>query len=353
MATGLGFKSKMGAGKQSAYRTAVDATDKILLISEGIEFDYQQVLHEYLHGSPGIQDSQRISEPVSGSIEFSVPYTEKTGTKFVSSTLPIAFGMGSNAWDSTNSVIQLTLGDTLPYGTFAWDKGQNTTYPWEAVGCYVDSFSLSGNAGEALKGSVEIKAYDLVISSTQNTVTELDALPTDVPTLPLFSDLTCRINQQGGTLSSSDNVGISGFTVSVSNALSDYEQSTPDNSTSHTDSKKTIQPIRNGFREVTFEITLPRYESDYFFDRLSSDNNLQCELHFDDPNSSNYFKIFLPNIKVENSSSPVGGAGAIQQTVSFKCYARNSASDLTFADSSTDDGEIWIETKDERTAVLW
>ena len=352
MATGIGYKSIMGVGKQSAYRTAVDATDRALMVSEGIEFDYQQVLHEYLHGGAGVVDSQRVSEPVSGTVEYVVNYTEKNSSAFVSSTLPIALGFGATAWDSSNSRNKITFADNLAsMGTFAWDKGQGSS-PHEAIGCYVNSMTLGCNAGEALTLSTELKAYDLKMSSTQNTVAELNALPSDQAKLCLFSDMTLRINQQGGALASGDNVGISGFTLTINNALTDYEQSSPDNGSSHTDSKKSIQPVRNGFREVAFEFTMPRYESDYFFDRLTADNNLQASIVFDDPSSTNELAIFLPNFKVESVSASVGGAGVIGQTVSCKALKRNSASDVKFADNSTDNGEVWIETKDERTASI-
>jgi len=351
MATGIGYKSIMGVGKQSAYRTAVDATDRALMVSEGIEFDYQQVLHEYLHGGAGVVDSQRVSEPVSGTVEYVVNYTEKS-TKFVSSTLPIALGFGATAWDSTNNRNQITLADNLAeYGTFAWDKGQGAT-PWEAVGCYVNALTLACNAGEAMTLSTELKAYDLVYSSTSNTTVELAALPSDQPKLCLFSDMVFQVNSQGGALSSSDNIGISSFTINVNNTLTDYEQSSPDDNSSHTDAKKTIQPVRNGFREVTFEFSMPRYESDYFFDRLTADNNLQAVLAFDQPSSTNDFRIYLPNFKVESVSASVGGSGVIGQTVSCRCLKKNSASDIAFTDSSTDNGEVWIETADERTASI-
>ena len=351
MATGIGYKSIMGVGKQSAYRTAVDATDRALMVSEGIEFDYQQVLHEYLHGGAGVVDSQRVSEPVSGTVEYVVNYTEKA-TKFVSSTLPIALGFGATAWDDTNSRNQITLADNIATnGTFAWDKGQGTA-PWEAVGCYVNALTLACNAGEAMTLSTELKAYDLVYSNTSNTTVELAALPSDQPKLCLFSDMVFQVNSQDGALGSSDNIGISSFTVNVNNTLTDYEQSSPDDSSSHTDAKKTIQPVRNGFREVTFEFSMPRYESDYFFDRLTADNNLQAILAFDQPSSTNDFRIYLPNFKVESVSASVGGSGVIGQTVTCRCLKKNSASDIAFTDASTDNGEVWIETADERIASI-
>jgi hypothetical protein len=47
----------------------------------------------------------------------------------------------------------------------------------------------------------------------------------------------------------------------MKNNLTGPQFSSPDNSATHTNGLLTIQPVRNGFREVTLEFTLPRYES--------------------------------------------------------------------------------------------
>ena len=51
--------------------------------------------------------------------------------------------------------------------------------------------------------------------------------------------------------------------------------------------------------------------------------------------------------------APVAGAEALTQTITLRALKRNSDSDVTFSDgATTDDGEVWIETDDERTASI-
>ena len=354
MATGIGFKTIMGCAKQADFRTAVTSSDRLLLMSEGISWDYGTVMHEYLHGGAGSLKTQRTSEPVGGSVEIAVPYTEMSGVQFVSASLPIALAFGATAWDAVNSVNQITLSNELSsFGTYAWDKGMDATYPWELTGGMISSLSLSCAAGDSLKASIDMSGYNLAIdNSTTTTLAELAALPSDVPNLCIFTDMTFRINYQEGALDSGDDIGISEFTLSVNNNMSDFEQTSPDDGSSHTDTMKTIQPIRNGTREVTFEFAMPRYESDYFFSRLSSDSNLQASIKFENPTDARYMEILLPNFKVESVEASVGGAGAVTQSISCRCFKTNADSDLAFTDTATSEGEVWIETSDERTASI-
>ena len=354
MPTGIGTKTIMGASKETTFRTRVAVTEKLPIYSEGIEFDFTDVMHEYLYGGAGSQGAQRVFEAVAGSVEMTVPYTVKSGSNFISASLPIALGMGSCAFDSGQGSNQITFKDNLDvFGTFAWDKGHHASSVWQADSCYVNSFTLSCSAGEAMTCSSDVIAYSLAIDGTTNNVSGLAALPSSGADLVIFSDFEFRIGDQAGALASADKVGINSFSISVSNNLSDPEQSTPDNASSHTAIKKTIQPVRNGFREVTFEISLPRYNSDAFVDWLNNQTHLPATLLANPPASSEEFDIIFPNLVVESVSAPVGGSGVIAQTVTMRALARNSASDVTFSDGSTTDaGEMWIETDDDRTAVI-
>jgi hypothetical protein len=350
MPVGIGTKTIMGSKKETTFRTKVAVIEKLPIYSEGIEFDYTDVMHEYLYGGAGSQGSQRVMESVTGSVEMTVPYTVKSGSNFVSASLPIALGMGASAYSDGGN--QITFADDLNvFGTFAWDKGHHASSVWQATSCYVNSFTLACNAGEAMTLSCDLIAYDLAINATTNSVSGLAALPTDAGDLVLFSDFVFQIGDQAGALGTGDQESINSFTISVNNNLSDSEQTTPEGD--HTDSKKTIQPVRNGFREVTLEIGLPRYSSDTFVDFLNNQTKLQATLLATQPSSSEEFDIIFPNLKVESVSAPVGGSGVIAQTVTMRALVRNSASDVTFSGgSATDAGEMWIETDDGRTASI-
>lgn len=348
-----GFKSIMAVKTDGSFRSRADlssASDKVLLRSEGIEQNNEDILHEYLAGSAGIPGRQRVFKPSAGSIDVDVNYTIKNGTEFVSADVLLALGMGTVTYPSNSN--QLTfLDDYAKFGTVGWDKSHHATEIWQAISCCVKSFSLTCNANEHLTATFEMQPWKLEITSTTNTVSVLAALPTDVPDLVLFSDFEFRIGDQSNGLASSDLISISGFTLNVNNNLTDPEQATVVNS-GHTDVFYPIQPKRNGFREVTLEITVPRYVADTLFDFWTADTNLQCDILGTQPSSSEEFDILIPNLKINNISAPVAGAEVITQTVTFTCFQRNH-SYMTFEDGGgTDDGEVWIELHNDRNAKI-
>lgn len=357
MSTGLGIKGIAGMGKQAAYITAINATDKILFMSEGVQFEDEFLNHEYLYGGAATPDTQLVFKPVKGQLEAVIPYTEKNGTAFVSSSLPIALAMGSVAFNGGYNEI-IFADDLDVWGTLAIAKGVNSGAgsTWETIGDMISNFEISGESGQLIKLTFGNQASQLAITASQNTVTEMEALPDDLPTLAMFSDLTFRINIQDGVLDSTDNCAISSFKLSVNNNLTDAEQATPDDTNcldyAHTDTKAPIKPCRNGFREVTLEITIPRYEGDTFLDYRTSETPVQASLILS-AGASQKFNMHFPHMKVTNITAPVAGPSAIVQTVTFRCLKRNTASDVLFTSGATIAGELGIETIDERVGVIF
>ena len=351
MANALGIKGILGVGKETTWKTPVTVTDRVPFLSESIEKDNEDILHNYLQGTPGYPAMQRNFEPVIGSIEAVLPYTEKSGSEFVSTDLLIALAMGATSWDAANTVNQITLLDDLNvFGTLAVPKWK-TDDVWEFISCYVRSMTITLTSGEFMKANFDIMAYDLDRSSTTNQVSDLTTLgPADVPNIILMSHTEFKVGNQAGALVDADRYDINSLTITLNNNITDPQQTSKSNTV--TDPTKTIEPVRNGFRDVTVEAVLPRYAADTFLDHWDNEDDLQMQIDCNDPNTSNYKKFFMPYLKLEKVSAPVAGPEAIQQTLSFRCLRRNSASDLTFADSSTDGGEIWVETKDERTASI-
>ncbi len=356
MTNALGIKTIMGMAKESSYGTALDATDRILLKSEGINFDYSDALHDYLHGGAGIPGMERLFEPVSGSFECYVPYTVKSGSDFVSADLILALAMGNPNWDSGQDSNQIVFLDDLNvFGTIAYNK-YSTTNVWEVISAMVKSFSLTCSLDSPMVMTTEIAAQDLLIGATTvNQGSELIALPTNVPNLVQLRHFVFRIGDQGGAMAAGDTIGISSFTINVNNNLTDHQQTTTDNASSHTEPEHPIQPVRNGFREVTLEIVIPRYGNDTFFDHVANDTNLQAEIFATQPSSSEEFDILFPNLKIMGDPQvPVAGPDALSQTITFKALKRNSNSDLLFSDgATTDDGEMWIEVDNDRIAAIF
>jgi len=354
--SGIGTKSIMGAALESAWGTAIDATDRIPLISEDISRQYENALHDYLQGSAGIPGMERLFEPVTGSLECYVPYTVKN-TTFVSADLLLAAAMGTCAWTAGQGSNEITFKDDLDvFITLAWIKYLESGDVMEATSCFINSFTLECSVDQPLKMSADVIANLIKhqTGTTQNQYSELVALATDVPDLILLRHFTCRIGDQGGALASTDDIGIMSFSLSVNNNLTEPQQTTRDDTSSHTESLNTIQPVRNGFREVTLEVVIPRYDADTWFAFITADTNLQATLTSAHPSSTEEFDILIPNMKLTNVSAPVSGPEAMQQTLTFQCLKRNGdTSDILFGDgATTDDGEVWFELDNDRTADI-
>ena len=359
MGTSIGYKAIMGAAKETTYSTAVAPTDAVPLLTEGIEFNYEQKLYDWLQGSAGISGSKRTFKGVSGALEAEVLYTVKSGAAFVSSDLLIALAMGTATWDAGQGSNRITLLDDLNvFGTLAWDKDVHATAPWEATSCLVNQMVLSASEKEGLKISLDLMIEALAYQGGTVTVSNLAALPTDVAPPVLFKDFVFQIGDHAGALDANDKTAISEFSLTLNNNLGGYQQATPDQtnqlSYNHTDALIPILPGRDGLREVLFEFVIPRYAADTFQVYLANDTDLQALLLGTDPASSEEFDIIIPNLKVESIAAPVEGPGLVTQTVTCRCFKRNSTSDVKFSDASTTDvGEVWIETDNSRTAAIF
>lgn len=363
MSDSVGYKAIMGVKIESSYRSAVVVDEKLLLRSESINFDNENLMHDYLAGNASIPDTQRSFEPVSGSLEIDIPYTIKTGIEFISGTTLIAAAMGVVTYVAGQGSNEITMQDDLArFVTLAWDKDVHATRVWEAVSCYINSMTLSCEAGQPLRASFDIQGYDLIIpgvGASTNAVSDLTSLPVDLPTLVMFDDFIFRIGDHGGVLGDSDRIGISSFSITLNNNLTDVEQTTIDNTASHTDVLQPIQPKRNGFREVTLEIVIPRYDADTFHVFEANDTPLQCDLLGVGPGAEE-FDIIFPNLKLTNVETSVAGPEVVQQTLTFRCFRWVSTSDMTFTEGDSVDSadpefnsELWIETDDQRTGAIF
>ncbi|KKN47798.1 hypothetical protein LCGC14_0659190 [marine sediment metagenome] len=367
MPNAAGFKTHFGLARQTSILTAVVPTDRIPLISEGIEFDYQDKLYDYLQGIAAIPNQINSFKGVTGSLESEIVYTQKSGSEFVSASQLIVAAMGVCTF--TGGSNQITMQDDLTEIFYlAWDKDVHATNPWEALGCMVNTMTLTCDEKESLKGTFDMAIHELTIDGSApsgGAVSDLTSLPQDDAHPVMLKDFTIRFADHAGAPDSGDNMAISAFTVTLNNNLSSQEQATPDAGSStmldylHADPGLALYPVRNGFREVLLEITIPRYQSDFFTNALTAKTDLQATFESLDPSSdASEFDLLFPRLRVETVSNPIAGPGLVTQTISFRCLKWNSTSDLTFSDSGAvsgapeEDSELWIETDDQRVATM-
>lgn len=351
MATGIGYKGIMGVGKQTAYSTAVAVTDKIPFNSENLKITKVMIDQNFLMGKAGVLTQQNVFNPGGGTIETMVPYTVLDSAKYISADLLMCAALGRGEFAATSSTSELTPEDDLDMSlTIATSKGEDTSDPWESVGAMVKSMTLSCAAGEYLKASFELAIAKLLIASTTNDVSDLEDLPTSAVTLANFSHLEFLIGDHSGALGAANAVGISSFELTFNNAMTEDQQTTKDHGTSHTLTTQPIQPVRNGFRDVTLKVEIPRFSSQTFMNWKNSNTPLQATATF--TSGSDYIRILFPHLIIQEDEIPISDAGALKQVVTMKCLAWVETSDIQFTSTNVNDGEVWIELKNDRTAAM-
>ena len=370
-----GFEGRCGLAKNAQTTWALiianptaAPTDLVTLLSENITDDFERVPDESIYGGAGlIVDSQGV-QPITGDLNVQVVFDTTANSNFWGTDLLFALAIGSCAWNTGgaafNDLIVVDniddLSGTPICGTMSIDKKVSTT-PWQYNGMYVNGFTLTGNAKENIKATFPIISYDVDRAAGTYTAAELVTLYANVDENPpmklLFSDLTFRIGDDADALDATDNYGINSFTFTFNRNLTDPEFSTPDATTGQTATRNTIEPVSNGFREVTLQIVLPRYYSDAFFTWRDADELLQCYLKFSASSGAREFNLLIPTMKITNVSVPIGGSGVATVTVDFKVFLKHSDNSyLTYTSGTAITQEFGLEmqnTDDGRTAAIF
>ena len=358
--SGIGYLSYMGMAEETDYRTAVTVTDKIPIISEGIIEEYARIDSDYLDGKSGRREDDQGPLSVLGPTEVVLVHDEVDSAEFVGCNLPLAIAMGTATWDAGTGANQITLAESPDESaTIAFEK---TTSIHEIVSAMCKGFSISGAAGEDIRCSLDWIGYDYLAGGTTNASSDLNTLPTVVPSRLIFCDLTFRMaTDMSDALAAGDKVAISAFTINYDAALSDPQFATGLNTASNpygTVCGKTLKPERNGFREVTMELTIPRYAADTWRTAMANDSAIQADFTFTASATRNFY-IYLPYLKVMDVSDPIESADIITETVTLKAFrgaSYNAGAGNTvmkFTDASTVIAEEFaIETDNDRTAAI-
>lgn len=348
---GQGIIARCALGVESSFRTAVAVSEIIPFSSESINRVINQLMTEYLDGNVGLKGLRPSTIEITGTLEGELVWDEEAGDPIGIERI-LRGSMGGSARDGANALNQYTLANTIDeIYTICFNK---QTSNWEIVSGKFNTLGLSGEAGEKIMFSTDVIAYNLLRTGDAGITNAIAAVTglsnTNQPTNITFNDLVFRIADQGDAIAAADEYKISSFDFVMNNNLSEPEFSTKENA-GHTDNSLTLEPVRNGFREIEFSITLPRYESDQFFTWLNNNTPLQADLKF--ASGSYEFNIYLPNIYVGGEpTAAIGGAELIRHEVPIKLI-RNAGTNtnMTLQDSTAITEEFAIEAKSGRTTA--
>ena len=322
MSLGKGFEGILGVVKGSTYGTAAEVTEAIPFVSETFGHDIEKHIDEVLRGKAG------AGATIAGNKMY--PFTIPCKLTYEDLDLLIAIAMGAEGSPAANGGLYdntYSLAENLDYFfDAAVYKGVSV---WEFAGCKIDTMKISGEANKPLDIEFGGVAKSLALGSATNTSGVLQALDTeDAAAKIMFSDLEFKIAAQATALAGETEKGIGSFEINLANALAlDQFDNRADT---------VLEPERNGFREIKFTFSVPRYEADTYLDWRDGDTSLHAYLKF---TSGDYvFDIHLTNIKIDKVDAPVGGPGLISQSIECTCFRDPSSTSASFTE--TDEMEI-------------
>lgn len=220
----------------------------------------------------------------------------------------------------------------LRRGDFGVSKNP-ATKPWMWRGCYVNSMTISLEAGQAMSITVEFLAFNLDRDSATNIQSQLTEWDWDhnstlfqVNERIMFADIQhFRLDDYstGTALTSADDIGLKSFSLTVNNNLVADDQSV-------LSGKFRVQPVRSSHREVVGSFSLPRYgqnigdssDLDAFDEWRVDETVLMANLKMQGTTIATvarYLNLWLPSLRITNVNKPVAGANVITQDVQFRC----------------------------------
>lgn len=346
---GQGAAARLTLGKELTWGTGVAVNEVIPFDSEGINKTIRTIESLYMDGSAGKKNLIGSLIEALGDVSGEMVFDETSGGVIgIESILRAALGNSNR--DATNALNQYLLAASIDDSyTMAINKQVSA---WEIQGAKINTLSISGNAGEPMKFNTSWIGKNLYRTGHANIVNAIAAItgitPSINPTPIVFNDLVFRIGNHDDALSSADELTVSGMEFNHNNNLTEPDYGTQD--ANHTNSKETLEPVRNNLREVSFKLNIPRYISDQMMTWNENHTPLQCDFIW--TNGSYNFKILVPNFYVTKVNAPIADAGVIKQEV--ECMAiRNSGtnSNLTLTDSTAIANEFAIEAKSGRATA--
>ena len=349
MPDGQGFLAKCVLGREGSWGSPSIGDEILTFISESLNRENEVLDSRYIDGQADIKNTRNSSISVAGDIVLEAVYDTIAGAiKGMDSFF--AFGLGAANFNSPFNEFSTTdqLDDSFTVGFL-----KKADSVWEAQGCKIQSLVITGSASGTLEITATIVGRNMLITGEGGIVNSPGSIngivSTDNPNPIAFDDGVIRIGPHGGSLGGGDARCISEFTLTIDNSLSDPTFSTACDGNSD-NARFSLEPVRDGFREVTLDLTFPRYNEDTFWTGLTNETLYQADLKFS--RAGDEFNIYLPNMKVTSNLAPIGGPEIFPLTVQFRPLANNGINNnMNFSGGGNIAGSVGIETSNARTSA--
>jgi hypothetical protein len=297
MAVAHGFSSIMGVAEEVTLGTPLAATQKVCYIEESLDETINEILDNSICGTA----ARGIGSPGTKIIEggFSFPLRVDDSNlilKLFFGVLSIDTpGAGTNTYELQNSIDGQSL-------TVAIDK---TVSVFEFAGYKSSSLTISSNPGDGVVVAVEGFAKSLDLASVLNTSVTLAALA-EPGVFFTHAQTVVRIADLVDALAPGDAFEVSDWSVELNRGLEAVEV----NSTDRTEA------LENAFRESTFTITIPQYQSDFFIDAHQAHTSLQADITM--TNGANVTTIRMPLLIVTDYDANISGPEFVPHEVTMQ-----------------------------------
>ncbi|HUX54261.1 MAG TPA: phage tail tube protein [Williamwhitmania sp.] len=304
MPDGIGVLSKCGIKEASAWGEAWSAVDTMLPINdESLITTIQRIETMALEGVAGRRVGKQGLVEVAGALNSDLDYYN--------------FGSILEAAMGTDTTGVYTLADNnTKIIKIEFEKAVSR---WRINSAKIQKMTISGNKGEALK-----IATDIIGMTPSRSATAFPSISLSSYSQVLFSNSVSasfiRIGNQDDALDSGDNIDAESFSLELTNNFKADDYSSL--------SRYALDPLRNGKRDVVFNVKLPRYSADTIPDWKDAGTPLQATLYFTDGTKT--LLIEIPEFEIsEGFNMNIGGSEILVQEGPGNCYLNSSNTPMT------------------------
>jgi len=339
MSIGAGFSSKTAfrhEATQSSYGTpiACGAGDQVPLVTESLSKAIEKEPDTIIRNQAGYGPADVTGVAVAGPVQMELCYRgleallcAAMGFQRIDDPATVAAGvykhtielsenLHGEGWEAGDGILAgsgFLAGDQkVRRGTLVVDKAVSL---WEYSSCMVQTLTLTGNA-KCCRIEAELVPYDCDRASAVNTTSAAWTIADDDFSPVRLQDMALWMDDYSGAvaLAAADALGVSEFEIKLENNLEIKRDSLS--------GLYIAEPRRGGKRRVTGSFTIPRYETDGFFDDHDAQTAQMAMLMFTGPaiGTTGYSQtlwIWLPTIRFDEASAAVEVPGMLTQTLAF------------------------------------
>lgn len=339
MPTGAGHSTLAAwarEGKTSGYGEVATCGggQQLPMLSEDIQVAVEKVYDEAARNQAGMGESDVVGKLVSGALGLRCCYrglesvfASALGLCKYDSPATVAAGvykhdfipdedLAREGWAAGDGVLAgdgLLAGDQkVRAATVCIDKSVSV---WENASAMVNGLTIKGDS-KGVFLDLDLQARDQLRGTADNPDSSTWSIVDDDFLAVLFGDLAIWVGDFSTvtSLDAGNAIGISGFEVKLDNKLK-IEQ----------DSRSGIyiaEPVRDGRRQVTGSMRLPRYENDDFLDAVAAGTPLMAMLKFTgsaigETGYNRTLWIWLPRFTLDQAPAPTSGPGLTSMQLNF------------------------------------